>query len=173
MTAFPANTAFINIIHSTYQPRSCSLLIPTKAPSAPGRVPRQQSCPASFQLSRTMEDRRADQPSGDPIPEPEPAHIVDDEQATQPDDEQEATELRAVSTAPHSAKRRKISRIISPDKSSIRWHDPFTRAWRHHIRLSVPHVDCRDHLGKSVTRVTFGVLASCTGRTAGHIRGSI
>lgn len=89
-----------------------------------------------------MDQRRSHEVSGDPvrdIPEPEPAHLQAD---TDSDDEREATELRTVTRRPG------VYRILSPGSTQLRWYDPIKKFWRHHIRLSVPHVDCRDHLGE-------------------------
>lgn len=89
--------------------------------------------------------------------EPAPAHLRESHEARRPssastvsdhalssDDDREATELRpVVPTA------RPLSRVLSPDTPpQPRWYDPVKRYWRHEIRISVPHVDCRDHLGE-------------------------
>lgn len=63
------------------------------------------------------------------------------------EDEREATELTAVRPAPPQGQRPKLSRVLSPGKPLKHWYDPVKRYWRHEIRISVPHVDCRDHLG--------------------------
>lgn len=91
-----------------------------------------------------MEQRKSQEVSGDPvrkgqIPEPEPAHLRDD---TDSDDEREATELRTVVQRP------RLSRVLSAGLAPQHWYDPVWKFWRHHVRISVPHVDCRDHLGE-------------------------
>ncbi|KAK4499689.1 hypothetical protein PRZ48_010207 [Zasmidium cellare] len=91
-----------------------------------------------------MEQRNSQQVSGDPvrqIPEPEPAYLRD----TDSDDEREATELRSV------ASRQRVSRVLSFELPQEHWYDPVRKFWRHHVRISVPHVDCRDHLANERT----------------------
>ncbi|KAF7195206.1 hypothetical protein HII31_03412 [Pseudocercospora fuligena] len=79
----------------------------------------------------------------DSIPEPEPAHIPDGI----PDDEREAQELHEVATEP----RQRISRVLSPAIAQESWCGPLKKFWRHHVRIDVPHVDCRDHLANERT----------------------
>jgi hypothetical protein len=82
------------------------------------------------------------------VPEPEPAHTraLDADYASE--DEREATELRSVTPGQQSARRR--SRVLSPTaRSKLYWYDPVSKYWRHHINITVPHDDCRDHLGKA------------------------
>ncbi|KAK3636449.1 hypothetical protein LTR56_014236 [Elasticomyces elasticus] len=100
----------------------------------------------------SVPNRSSSQPSGDKakgIPEPEEAHIRDDASTLhdRPDDEREAFDLH---TSGERTKRR-VSRVISPGNAMRAWHDPLRKLWRHHIRLSVPHVDCRDHLANERT----------------------
>lgn len=90
---------------------------------------------------RYMDQRHSQEVSGDPIPEPEPAHLSEPQSESE-DSEREATELRSTSRPRH------LRRIISPGTRSQKWYEPFWKFWRHHVRVSVPHVDCRDHLGK-------------------------
>lgn len=79
---------------------------------------------------------------------PEPTHPRTPE--TESDDELEATELRDVSaTRPGTGLR--TSRILSPADHKRHWYDPIARFWRHHVRISVPHDDCRDHLANERT----------------------
>lgn len=86
-------------------------------------------------------DRRDSQ---DAILEPEPALVRRHSQApTESDDELEATELRDVPNRP-------VSRVITKERPPLHWYDPIRKTWRHNIRISVPHVDCRDHLGKAI-----------------------
>ena len=74
--------------------------------------------------------------SQDVVSEPEPVHIRPDADSAS-DDEREATELRSVTSG------RRRSRVLStPASSKLRW-------WRHHVNITVPHDDCRDHLGKA------------------------
>ncbi|KAK5171946.1 uncharacterized protein LTR77_003583 [Saxophila tyrrhenica] len=79
------------------------------------------------------------------VHEPEPAHI--DEQRRESDDELEATELRQM----RGDKPARLSRVITPGKPLVHWYDPVKKFWRHQIRISVPHVDCRDHLANERT----------------------
>ncbi|KAK0946417.1 hypothetical protein LTR29_002179 [Friedmanniomyces endolithicus] len=94
------------------------------------------------------------QSPGDPnttaaIPEPEQVHIRDGTSTVQdpPDDELEASELHS----PADQRKQRVSRIIASGSAPSHWYDPAGRLWRHHIRLSVPHVDCRDHLANERT----------------------
>lgn len=96
-------------------------------------------------------DRPNDQVSIDTLStvhEPEPAHI--DEARHQSDDELEATELRPVVRCDKP----RLSRVITPGQPMVHWYDPFKRFWRHEIRVSVPHDDCRDHLGESASLIS-------------------
>lgn len=78
----------------------------------------------------------------DHIREPEPARLPNELPSA---DEREATELQH-----QPARSRRGSRIlIVPKQTKRRWYDPIVSFWMHHVRISVPHVDCRDHLGKS------------------------
>ncbi|WPB01722.1 uncharacterized protein RHO25_006353 [Cercospora beticola] len=94
-----------------------------------------------------------------PIPEPEPAHIPDGI----PAHEREATELLPPLTSTSAAQTpqddeqqteapRRISRILTPSTiSSISPFTPLKKFWRHNVQLTVPHVDCRDHLANERT----------------------
>ncbi len=73
--------------------------------------------------------------------EPEPTHRHDSQHIS--DDELEATELRHM-----RGDKPRLSRVLTPGKPMLHWYDPLKRLWRHHIRMSVPHDDCRDHLGE-------------------------
>jgi hypothetical protein len=75
------------------------------------------------------------------LDEPQPAHVREEQYAS--DDELEATELRRM-----ASNKPRLSRVLTPGTPMVHWYDPMRRFWRHHIRISVPHVDCRDHLGK-------------------------
>lgn len=117
-----------------------------------------------------MEVRPDDEPSGDhkpkeppedPVTQPEPAHVRESHESprTAPDDsdderEREATELRTVRSQQRT-KQQRISRVLSPDSSRLHWYDPVKKIWRHHIRISVPHVDCRDHLANERTFLAY------------------
>lgn len=57
--------------------------------------------------------------------------------------EREATELDDVSILS-----RRATRLSSVGQAPKHWYDPFTKLWHQQIRVSVPHVDCRDHLGE-------------------------
>jgi hypothetical protein len=83
--------------------------------------------------------------SGEVINEPEPAHIPLDQIDTESDDgDFEATELRTIDP---NQRRPRVSRVLSRGKPVEHWYDHVRKAWRHGIRIEVPHVDCRDHLG--------------------------
>lgn len=113
-----------------------------------------------------MDSEPADEAVGDVISVPEAAHIRRDshesyettlQDETDSDSELEATELRRLSREIHSTLQ-PISHILSPGKPMIHWYDPIKKLWRHQIRISVPHDDCRDHLGKSAwsAKTTIG-----------------
>ncbi|GAB7363525.1 hypothetical protein MBLNU230_g3794t1 [Neophaeotheca triangularis] len=74
------------------------------------------------------------------IPEPEPAHLNPEHHGS--DDEREATELRDTSH---------LSRPEHQPPQQQHWYTPVQQFWRHQIQLSVPHVDCRDHLANERT----------------------
>lgn len=75
------------------------------------------------------------------------------------DHEQEATELNPVDhedvvsthdAAPWTRNGSINSCHTTSDQAQLQkrhWYDFVSRFWRHYIQLSVPHVDCRDHLG--------------------------
>lgn len=141
-------------------------------------VAQAQDC-TNASLLRTMnESRPSDETLEDTIEDtiegPEPAHLRDEQHASEQhasDDELEATELRLVDND-----KPRLSRVITPDKPMVRWYDPFRRFWRHQIRISVPHVDCRDHLGKLSIKIVVAELlcslgtpnAQCTITVASH-----
>lgn len=37
------------------------------------------------------------------------------------------------------------------------WYDGIRRLWKHYVQLSVPRVDCRDHLGRSLVNLALFV----------------
>lgn len=103
---------------------------------------------------RHLEDRRLSQPSGDrrrhehAIPEPEPAHIQDHDGV--PEDEREAIDLHTPAQR-KAGKQRRESRVLSPNRSRTyggTLGKEVAKVWRHGVAISVPHVDCRDHLGR-------------------------
>ena len=91
-----------------------------------------------------MDGRPQDEASGDEIHRPETAHVREEIDS---DDELEATELQPVDNDAVSQLPR-LSHVLTPRKPMIYWYDPIKRFWRHEIRISVPHEDCRDHLGE-------------------------
>ena len=96
--------------------------------------------------------------SQDVVPEPEPAHLGDADSAS--DNEREATELRSVTPAG-----RRRSRVLSPPASSkLHWYNNsvLSKFWRHHVNITVPHDDCRDHLGKASVSVLCCAYCGCT-----------
>ena len=95
-----------------------------------------------------MDKKPQDEASGDVIQRPEPAHSIERYDTESDDDELEATELREISE--ESERMPRLSHVISPQKPMIRWYDPVKKFWRHNVRISVPHDDCRDHLGESL-----------------------
>ena len=99
--------------------------------------------------------------SQDAVPEPEAAYFSRTPDAdSASDNEREATELRNV-TPGQSARRR--SRVLSPSISSkLHWYDPFSKYWRHNVNITVPHDDCRDHLGKASVSVLCCAYCGCT-----------
>ncbi|KAF2763654.1 hypothetical protein EJ03DRAFT_283703 [Teratosphaeria nubilosa] len=90
--------------------------------------------------------------SQDAIPELEPAHTIGERPETASDDEREATELHGIKSRDET---RRVSRIISPDGPAVYWWDPVWKFWRHHVRISVPHDDCRDHLANERTYLGY------------------
>ncbi|KAK3709251.1 hypothetical protein LTR37_010989 [Vermiconidia calcicola] len=106
------------------------------------------------------DDRPRDEASrGEELQHPLPAHVREEEQQPEQrnhsDDELEATELRPIN---HDKPR--LSRVITPNKPMVLWYDPVKRFWRHQIRISVPHVDCRDHLGYLRTSIALSMLGT-------------
>jgi hypothetical protein len=86
------------------------------------------------------------------VPEPQPAHTRRSDADTESDNEREATELRSVPSFQQSG--RQNSRILSSPpaiSTNSHWYNlnPARRFWRHCVRITVPHDDCRDHLGKA------------------------
>lgn len=98
-----------------------------------------------------MEGRPNDETSSDVVQLPQPAHLHDE---TDSDDELEATELRSIGDDTQATLPR-LSHIISPGLPKFHWYDPVKKFWRHEVRISVPHDDCRDHLGKCSTGGSF------------------
>lgn len=94
-----------------------------------------------------MDRKPEDEGSEDVIDVPEPAHSLE-RHPTESDDELEATELRQLGAEPERPARPTLSHVISPGKPMIHWWDPVKKFWRHQVRITVPHVDCRDHLGE-------------------------
>jgi hypothetical protein len=99
------------------------------------------------------------EPSGDrrhehainAIPEPEAAHINRPDDDEIPDDEREAIDLHTPAQQ-KASKQKRGSRVLSPNRSSTygwKFGEVVARLWRHNVTISVPHVDCRDHLGKA------------------------
>lgn len=83
--------------------------------------------------------------SKETVPEPEPVHTRSSDPDPESDNEREATELHSVQQSG-----RRLSRVLSPPpREKVHWYDPVSKFWRHHVRISVPHDDCRDHLGKA------------------------
>ncbi|GAB1727625.1 hypothetical protein NU195Hw_g4700t1 [Hortaea werneckii] len=86
----------------------------------------------------------------EPIPEPpEAVHPRPNDAENESDHEREATELRTMAE-PHRT--RQVT--MTPGKPQ-QWHAGIKRLWRHNIRLSVPHADCRDHLANERTYLGY------------------
>ncbi len=100
-----------------------------------------------------MDDKPQDEAAGDTVQLPELAHVRDSVEThrdeTDSDSELEATELRDMRDSVTSTLPR-ISHVLSLGMAPVYWYDPFKRFWRHQVRITVPHDDCRDHLGKSL-----------------------
>lgn len=90
-----------------------------------------------------MEQRQRDERLGEPIPEPEAVHTRPSTPQDESDDEREATELYTVRG--RETGHQQLAAVRNP--TNLHWYEPIKKLWIHHIRLSVPHVDCRDHLG--------------------------
>jgi hypothetical protein len=102
-----------------------------------------------------MDDKPQDEASGDVVQRPEPAHSPPhslERYETESDDELEATELRQLSQ--EIERLPPVSHVISPGQPMIHWYDPVRKFWRHEVRISVPHEDCRDHLGESCRHIS-------------------
>ena len=103
-----------------------------------------------------MDNKPTDEASGDIVQFPPPAHLRRESSATtirddtDTDSELEATELRRLSHDIHGTLQ-PISHVLSPGNPMIHWHDPIRKFWRHQVRISVPHDDCRDHLANERT----------------------
>lgn len=82
----------------------------------------------------------------------------------------EATELSHV----RLFRRQRSSQVTIPRDQ---WYGPFQRFWSHHIRVSVPHDACRDHLGAPQDRIVhcLAILTlSANERTyLGYLRSSL
>lgn len=98
-----------------------------------------------------MEGRAASQKSEHVIPEPETAHTPHTS-GDYEDDDREATELR---DARHPITRIPISRLNRPQPTPPRWYDPIRKFWRHQVRTTVPHDDCRDHFANERTFLAY------------------
>ncbi|KAI6857008.1 hypothetical protein KC338_g8237 [Hortaea werneckii] len=91
-----------------------------------------------------MEGRAAE-----PITEPpEAVHPRPNDVENESDNEREATELQNI--AGQHAPRRMTTATTPPGRPQ-QWHAGLKKLWGHHIRLSVPHADCRDHLANERT----------------------
>jgi hypothetical protein len=112
-----------------------------------------------------MDDKPQDESFGEVIQRPEPAHSPPhslERYETESDDELEATELRQLSQ--EIERLPPVSHIISPGKPMVHWYDPIRKFWRHEVRISVPHEDCRDHLGESLRHILSDNVSRGTNR---------
>lgn len=125
-----------------------------------------------------MEGRAAE-----PITEPpEAVHPRPNDVENESDNEREATELQNI--AGQHAPRRMTTATTPPGRPQ-QWHAGLKKLWGHHIRLSVPHADCRDHLGRlclvgtAKTIPTVSITGPLTSRKAnertflGYLRTSL
>lgn len=111
-------------------------------------TPMQETAPQQSEghSETTSSQQRRRKPSQrQEIPEPEPAHLPDDTA----DDEREAISLQSPDSRTNAAKSK--SRVLPPNRHRDRWYQPVWKLWRYHVRLTVPHDDCRDHLGASAS----------------------
>ncbi|KAI7487998.1 hypothetical protein KC351_g2251 [Hortaea werneckii] len=91
-----------------------------------------------------MEGRAAE-----PILEPpEAVHSRPSNAEDESDEEREATEL-------HNVAEQRPARHVTTSPAGPQWQDDIKKLWRHHIRLSVPHIDCRDHLANERTYLGY------------------
>lgn len=91
----------------------------------------------------TMEGRTAE-----PITEPpEAVHPRPNEAENESDNEREATELQNIAEQ-HPPRHVTTTTTTTTPGRPQQWYAGVKNLWRHHIRLSVPHADCRDHLGR-------------------------
>lgn len=115
------------------------------------------SPPARLHARSIMaEEARQRRRSNGVVPEPEPAHTRRSDAESDSDNDREATELQDVTSPPEQ---RRLSRILSPPaRPQSHWYDGGRKFWRHNVRITVPHDDCRDHLGKAYS--AFFVILS-------------
>lgn len=107
-------------------------------------------------LSIMAEEARQRRKSNGVVPEPEPAHTRRSDAESDSDNDREATELQDVTSPPEQ---RRLPRILSPPaRPESHWYDGGRKFWRHNVRITVPHDDCRDHLGKAYS--AFFVILS-------------
>ena len=60
----------------------------------------------------------------------------------------EAEELRLLERSRASLPR--LSHVLTPNRPVARWYEHVFKLWRHTVQITVPHADCRDHLGESL-----------------------
>ncbi|KAI7167469.1 hypothetical protein KC316_g11932 [Hortaea werneckii] len=75
---------------------------------------------------------------------PRPNHVENES-----DNEREATELHTI------AEQHQTRRVTTGPGRPQQWDAGIRNLWRQHIRLSVPHVDCRDHLANERTYLGY------------------
>lgn len=107
-----------------------------------------------------MDAKPSDEASGNTLQVPERAHLPQESvessfhHETDSDSSLEATELRDLNHDVRSSLPR-LSHVLSPGNPMVLWYDPIKKFWRHQIRISVPHADCRDHLANERTFLGF------------------
>ncbi|RMX77742.1 hypothetical protein D0869_09637 [Hortaea werneckii] len=84
---------------------------------------------------------------------PEAVHPRPNEAENESDNEREATELQNIAEQ-HPPRHVTTTTTTTPGRPQ-QWYAGVKNLWRHHIRLSVPHADCRDHLANERTYLGY------------------
>ena len=94
------------------------------------------------------------------------------------DDEAEHRDREATELAPYSSDHQRVqgvasAKVVADSESSrhpnhhakvLPWHEPLNKFWRHYVRISVPHDECRDHFGESHVNTVLHVANRKTHR---------
>ncbi|KAI7355820.1 hypothetical protein KC354_g10663 [Hortaea werneckii] len=97
-----------------------------------------------------MEGRTAE-PMTEP---PEAAHPRPNQVENESHNEREATELQNIAEQ-HAPRHVTTTTTTTTPGRPQQWYAGVKNLWRHHIRLSVPHADCRDHLANERTYLGY------------------